>query len=124
MAATPPASATDGRPVSTRRCECLVILGKSGSGKSVTLRQLNGLDKPDAGSVEFAGANLSALDERELFPFRRRIGMLFQGGALFDSMNIFDNIAFQMREHTELPERMIRDLVMLLATAKLVSKIG
>jgi phospholipid/cholesterol/gamma-HCH transport system ATP-binding protein len=93
------------------RGECLVILGRSGTGKSVTLRQLNGLDKPDAGSVTFGGTDLSALDERELFPFRRRIGMLFQGGALFDSMNIFDNIAFPLREHTEKSEREIADTV-------------
>src|SRR5688572_10995788 len=75
------------------RGECLVILGKSGSGKSVTLRQLNGLEKPDAGSVTFDGVELSALDERELFPLRRRIAMLFQSGALFDSMNVMDNVA-------------------------------
>ncbi len=93
------------------RGECLVILGRSGTGKSVTLRQLNGLDKPDAGSVTFGGTDLSALDERELFPFRRRIGMLFQGGALFDSMNIFDNIAFPLREHTTKSEREIADTV-------------
>ncbi len=68
--------------------ECLVILGRSGSGKSVTLRQLNGLEKPDAGSVVFDGTDLTQLEERELFPFRRRIAMLFQSGALFDSMNV------------------------------------
>ena len=93
------------------RGECLVILGKSGSGKSVTLRQLNGLEKPDDGSVVFDGVELSALEERELFPLRRRIAMLFQSGALFDSMNVMDNVAFPLREHTELSESEIADTV-------------
>jgi phospholipid/cholesterol/gamma-HCH transport system ATP-binding protein len=91
--------------------ECLVILGRSGIGKSVTLRQLNGLEKPDAGTVTFDGVEISALEERDLFPLRRRIAMLFQGGALFDSMNIFDNIAFPLREHTKLSESEIADTV-------------
>jgi len=85
-----------------RRGECMVILGRSGSGKSVMLRQLNGLEKPEAGSVVFDGVELTRLEERDLFPLRRRIAMLFQSGALFDSMNVFDNIAFPLREHTEL----------------------
>jgi len=84
------------------RGECLVILGRSGSGKSVMLRQLNGLEKPESGSVVFDGEELTSLEERALFPLRRRIAMLFQSGALFDSMNVFDNIAFPLREHTEL----------------------
>lgn len=93
------------------RGECLAILGKSGSGKSVTLRQLNGLEKPDAGSVVFDGVELSALDERELFPLRRRIAMLFQSGALFDSMNVMDNVAFPLREHTRMSEAEIAETV-------------
>ena len=93
------------------RGECLAILGKSGSGKSVTLRQLNGLEKPDAGSVVFDGVELSALEERELFPLRRRIAMLFQSGALFDSMNVLDNVAFPLREHTDLSEKDIAETV-------------
>lgn len=85
-----------------RRGECFVILGRSGSGKSVTLRQLNGLDKPDAGTVRFDGIDITALAERDLYPLRRRIAMLFQGGALFDSMTVHDNVAFPLREHTHL----------------------
>jgi phospholipid/cholesterol/gamma-HCH transport system ATP-binding protein len=92
----------DGVDFEIFRGECLVVLGRSGSGKSVTLRQLNGLEKPEAGSVVFDGVELTALEERELFPFRRRIAMLFQSGALFDSMNVFDNVAFPLREHTGL----------------------
>lgn len=84
------------------RGECMVILGRSGSGKSVMLRQLNGLEKPESGSVVFDGVELTSLEERELFPIRRRIAMLFQSGALFDSMNVFDNIAFPLREHTQM----------------------
>ncbi|MDX1503164.1 MAG: ABC transporter ATP-binding protein [Thermoanaerobaculia bacterium] len=93
------------------RGECLVILGRSGSGKSVTLRQLNGLEKPDRGTVRFDGVDLTALSERDLFPFRRRIAMLFQGGALFDSMTVYENIAFPLREHTDSSEKEIVERV-------------
>jgi phospholipid/cholesterol/gamma-HCH transport system ATP-binding protein len=91
--------------------ECFVIMGRSGTGKSVTLRQLNGLEKPEEGDVTFDGVNVTELDERELFPIRRRIAMLFQSGALFDSMNILDNVAFPLREHTKLSENEIRETV-------------
>ena len=90
------------------RGECLVILGRSGSGKSVTLRQLNGLESPDGGEVFFDGQPVSTLTERELLPVRRRVSMLFQSGALFDSMDVFENIAFPLREHTDLDEDGIR----------------
>jgi len=93
------------------RGECLVILGRSGSGKSVTLRQLNGLEKPEEGTVVFDGVELTALSERELFPLRRRIAMLFQSGALFDSMNVLDNVAFPLREHSDLSDAEIRQTV-------------
>jgi phospholipid/cholesterol/gamma-HCH transport system ATP-binding protein len=101
----------DGLDFDIHRGECLVILGRSGSGKSVTLRQLNGLEKPDAGSVVFDGTDLVALEERELFPIRRRIAMLFQSGALFDSMNVLENVGFALREHTEMAESEIRETV-------------
>ena len=84
--------------------ECLEILGRSGTGKSVTLRQLNGLERPDGGSVVFAGVDLCTLSERELFPLRKRISMLFQSGALFDSMDVHENVAFPLRAHTKLSE--------------------
>ncbi|MCB1056688.1 MAG: ABC transporter ATP-binding protein [Acidobacteria bacterium] len=87
--------------------ESFVILGRSGTGKSVTLRQLNGLEKPDAGFVEFDGVNISTLSEQQLYPIRKRIGMLFQGGALFDSLDVYENIAFPLREHTDLDEEAI-----------------
>jgi len=95
------------------RGECLVILGRSGSGKSVLLRQLNGLEKADGGTVVFDGTDLTGLEERELFPIRRRIAMLFQSGALFDSMNVRENVAFPLREivRPRLPEQELREKV-------------
>lgn len=98
----------DGLDFDILRGECLVILGRSGCGKSVTLRQLNGLEPADAGSVRFDGIELTELSEQELFPVRRRISMLFQSGALFDSMNVFDNIAFPLREHARPREEELR----------------
>lgn len=92
----------DGLDFDIHRGECLVVLGRSGTGKSVLLRQLNGLETADEGTVEFAGTEVSALSEYDLFPLRRRIAMLFQSGALFDSMNVFENIAFPLREQTDL----------------------
>jgi phospholipid/cholesterol/gamma-HCH transport system ATP-binding protein len=93
------------------RGESLVILGRSGTGKSVTLRQLNGLERADRGTIEFDGQEISALRERELYPLRRRVAMLFQGGALFDSMSVGENIGFPMREHTDLSEAQIADAI-------------
>jgi len=93
------------------RGESLVVLGRSGSGKSVALRQLNGLEKPDSGSIEFEGQEISHLRERDLYPLRRRVAMLFQGGALFDSMTVAENVAFPLREHTDLSGREIDETV-------------
>jgi phospholipid/cholesterol/gamma-HCH transport system ATP-binding protein len=84
-----------------RRGEVLCVLGPSGTGKSVTLRHINGLTQPDAGDVIVFGESIVKLSEEQLSPVRRRLAMLFQGGALFDSMNVEDNIAFPVREHTE-----------------------
>ena len=92
----------DGLDFEISRGETFVIMGRSGSGKSVTLRLLNGLEKPDAGSVVFDGTEISALAEVDLFPIRRRMAMLFQSGALFDSMTVLENIGFPMREHTSI----------------------
>ena len=81
------------------RGEVLVILGGSGTGKSVSLRQMNGLDHPDEGKVFVDGVDISTFTEEQLGPVRRKVGMLFQGGALFDSMTVFENVAFALREH-------------------------
>ena len=91
--------------------ETLVVLGGSGSGKSVLLRHAIGLIRPDAGEVYVDGTRVSDLDEEELVEIRKKVGMLFQGGALFDSMNVFENVAFSLREHTDLPEEEIRERV-------------
>ncbi len=78
--------------------ETLVILGGSGSGKSVLLKCMTGLMKPDSGSVRLLGEEITGLNEQKLLRIRRKTGILFQGGALFDSMSVFDNIAFGFRE--------------------------
>ncbi|SDU04753.1 phospholipid/cholesterol/gamma-HCH transport system ATP-binding protein [Verrucomicrobium sp. GAS474] len=84
-----------------RTGEILVVIGRSGGGKSVLLKHLLGLMLPDAGEVWYDGTNLTELDEPELLPLRREMGMVFQNGALFDSMTVGENIAFPLveREH-------------------------
>jgi phospholipid/cholesterol/gamma-HCH transport system ATP-binding protein len=93
-----------GVTLDVREGETLVLLGGSGSGKSVLLKHLNGLLRADAGSVEFEGVRLDTLDEYGLVPIRRRVSMLFQQSALFDSLSVGDNVAFPLREHRMLPE--------------------
>ena len=90
-----------GLSIDVRDGETLVLLGKSGGGKSVFLRHLIGLMHPISGTIVFEGQEITSLTERELEPVRRKIGMLFQDGALFDSMNVFDNVAFPLRERGE-----------------------
>jgi phospholipid/cholesterol/gamma-HCH transport system ATP-binding protein len=94
-----------------RAGEISVILGGSGAGKSTLLRLIGGLIRPDSGAVRVAGQDITGLPEREMFGVRDRIGMLFQGGALLDSLTIFDNVALPLREHTDLPEEEIRAAV-------------
>ena len=93
--------------LSVKRGEVLVILGGSGTGKSVSLRHMNGLEQPDSGEVWVDGVEVSRLPEQELVPVRKKAGMLFQSGALFDSMTVFENIAFALREHTRWSEEQI-----------------
>ena len=102
------------------RGELLALLGSSGSGKSVTLKTINGLIYPDSGAVEVLGSPVSEMGETELVPLRRRVSYLFQGGALFDSMNVFDNVAFPLREHRTLsPEELTDKVRALLAMVQL-----
>jgi phospholipid/cholesterol/gamma-HCH transport system ATP-binding protein len=89
------------------RGEVLVILGGSGSGKSVTLRHMLGLDAPDSGRVVVEEEDITELPEEELYRIRKKFGMLFQSGALFDSMTVFENIAFPLREHTDMSDEEI-----------------
>ncbi|HPM76882.1 MAG TPA: ABC transporter ATP-binding protein [bacterium] len=88
-----------------------VLLGRSGGGKSVTLKHIIGLVRPDAGRILVDGEDITTLDDREMNRVRRNFGVLFQDGALFDSMNIFENIAFPLIEHTRLKPDEIRDKV-------------
>ncbi|HET7710581.1 MAG TPA: ABC transporter ATP-binding protein [Thermoanaerobaculia bacterium] len=94
--------------IDVSRGESLVIVGGSGTGKSVTLKHIIGLLKPDRGRVMVAGEDLAAMPHRELNVFRRRFGMSFQEGALFDSMSVFENVAFPLRRHTRMTEGEIR----------------
>ncbi len=91
--------------------ENLAIIGKSGTGKSVLLRIINGLMPPDSGTLLLWGQVAEDLTEDQWVPLRRRMGMVFQSGALFDSMTVFENIAFPLREREALAESEIRDLV-------------
>lgn len=86
-----------------------VILGRSGTGKSVTLRHIVGLVKPDGGRVFVEGDEISALKGQELSRVRKNIGFLFQSAALFDSISVGENVAFPLRRHTDLPDREIRE---------------
>lgn len=83
------------------RGEVLVILGGSGTGKSVTLRHILGLEQPDQGSVLVEGEDITHYRENEMYDVRKKFGMLFQSGALFDSMTVFENVAYPLREHTK-----------------------
>ena len=109
----------DGRPVlsdvslSIRRGQVVAIMGGSGSGKTTLLKLIGGQIKADQGSVKIEGEDLGDLDEARLYRLRRKLGMLFQFGALFTDLSVFDNVAFPLRERTNLPESMIRDLVLM-----------
>lgn len=89
-----------------------VVMGPSGTGKSVLLRHIVGLLFPDRGDVRVAGKSVPNLSEEELLELRRNVGMLFQDGALFSSMNLYDNVAFPLRQHTKKSEPEIKEIVM------------
>ncbi len=91
--------------------ENVVVIGRSGGGKSVLLRHVMGLMQPDSGEVIFKDVNMSRLTEEQLNPYRRQIGMLFQNGALFDSLSVEENLAFPLVEHGGLAESEIRSRV-------------
>jgi len=100
----------EGVSFSVDRGEHVAVLGRSGSGKSVLLRVILGLLEPDAGTVRLWGTPTAGLDDRGWAPLRRRSGLVFQAGALFDSMSVYDNIAFPLRQQRR-PENEIRDVV-------------
>lgn len=95
------------------RGKVVAIMGGSGSGKTTLLRLIGGQLKPSSGEVKVNGQVVHQLDRKSIYRMRRKMGMLFQFGALFTDLSVFDNVAFPMREHTNMPESVIRDLVLL-----------
>jgi len=100
-----------GVDLEVRTGETLAIIGRSGGGKSVLLKHLVGLMEPDSGEIWIEGQNITGLTERRLAAIRIKVGILFQGGALFDSMTVADNIAFPLREAGERDARVLRSKV-------------
>ena len=103
----------DGVDLDIQRGKITAIMGPSGTGKTTLLRLIGGQLKPQQGSVHVDGLQVETLRHGALYQLRKRMGMLFQNGALLTDMNVFDNVAFPLREHTRLSESMIRDLVLL-----------
>lgn len=95
------------------RGKVIAVMGGSGSGKTTILRLIGGQLRPQSGNVLVDGQDVHQLDTRELYALRRKMGMLFQHGALFTDLTVFENVAFPLREHTDLPEELIRDLVLM-----------
>ena len=98
--------------VTVRRGRITAIMGPSGTGKSTLLRLITAQVQPDAGKITVWGNDMSMLGGREIYTLRQRMGMLFQNGALLTDLNVFENVAFPLREHTRLPEPLIRNLVL------------
>ena len=100
-----------GANLAIRRGESMVIIGGSGTGKSVLVKHMIGLLTPDQGTVTVDGVDVSTLSEHDLNEFRKKFGMLFQGAALFDSLTVGENVGFALSEHTDLPRRDIEKKV-------------
>jgi phospholipid/cholesterol/gamma-HCH transport system ATP-binding protein len=103
----------DGINLAVPRGKPVAVLGTSGCGKTTLLRLISGQLKPDRGQVLVDGEDVHALDNDGLYRLRRKMGMMFQVSGLFSDLSVFENIAFPMREHTDLPDDMIRDLVLM-----------
>jgi phospholipid/cholesterol/gamma-HCH transport system ATP-binding protein len=95
------------------RGKVIAVMGGSGSGKTTILRLIGGQLRPQQGTISVDGKQVQTLESRQLYALRRRMGMLFQHGALFTDLTVFENVAFPLREHTELNEELLRDLVLL-----------
>ncbi|MDN5871068.1 MAG: ABC transporter ATP-binding protein [Nitrococcus sp.] len=102
-----------GVDIGIRRGEVAAIMGPSGSGKTTLLRLIGGQLRPDAGRIRVDGVDVHSLGRRPLYQLRKRMGMLFQSGALFTHLNCFENVAFPLREHTRLSQALIRNLVLI-----------
>ena len=103
----------EGVNIDIYRGKITAIMGPSGTGKTTLLRLIGGQLRPDKGTIEVDGQDVHKLSHSELYELRKRMGMLFQSGALLTDISVFDNVAFPLREHTKLSESMIRDLVIL-----------
>lgn len=103
----------DGVDIEIEGGSITAILGPSGTGKTTLLRLIGGQLEPSAGSITVFGQDLASLDRSALFELRRRMGMLFQSGALLTDLDVYENVAFPLREHTDLPESMIRSIVLM-----------
>lgn len=103
----------DGVDLDIRRGQVTAIMGPSGTGKTTLLKLIGGQLRPDAGTITVDGEDVHRLSHHALYDLRKRMGMLFQSGALLTDLNVYENVAFPLREHTDLPEPMIRDLVLM-----------
>lgn len=103
----------DGISLSIPRGKITAVMGPSGTGKTTLLKLIGAQLRPDAGTILVDGENLQTLSQKALYVHRRKMGVLFQEGGLFTDLTVFDNVAFPLREHTDLPEDMLRDLVLL-----------
>ena len=103
----------DGLDLTARRGEITAVMGPSGTGKTTLLRLLMGAIRPSSGEITVFGENVAALNRAGLFALRRRVGMLFQNGALMSDLSVFENVAFPLRAHTRLPEPLLRRLVLM-----------
>ncbi|MBI3752990.1 MAG: ABC transporter ATP-binding protein [Deltaproteobacteria bacterium] len=101
----------DGANLEIEKGKITVIIGRSGEGKSVLIKHIIGLLRPDSGEILIDGQDITKMTERDLNEVRRRFGMLFQGAALFDSLTVGENVAFPLREHTEMPEADLKKVV-------------
>ncbi len=95
-----------------RKGECLCLIGGSGVGKSVILRSLIGLEKPDSGEIFIDGVEITEMHERQLNEIRKKVAYVFQGGALFDSMTVYENLAYPLREHFNFSESEVKDRIL------------
>jgi phospholipid/cholesterol/gamma-HCH transport system ATP-binding protein len=99
--------------LSIPRGKVTALMGASGGGKTTILRLIGGQNRAQSGELLFDGADVTTMDQEALYAARRRMGMLFQFGALFADLSVFENVAFPLREHTNLPEALIRDIVLM-----------